>query len=49
MPLDEARKPEATAFVGMREEGREVLAQDAVEDAAFGLSALSHVARPSSP
>ena len=49
LALDEAWEPGATAFVGVREEGLEVLAQDAVEDACFGLSAFSRAARPSFP
>lgn len=49
LALDEARESGATAFVGAREEGSEVLAQDAEEYAPFRLAALACLARPSLP
>ena len=49
LAADEAGEPGATAFVRARKEGLEVLAQDAVEHAPFGLPTLARVARPALP
>lgn len=46
---DEAREPGAAALLGAREEGREMLAQDAVQDARLWLTALPRAVCPSLP
>jgi hypothetical protein len=49
LALDEARETGAALFLGARDQGREVFAQDAVENAPLRLSTLARTARPLSP